>query len=260
MFKKESRQKLREKGWDAVMEGGNPSQSRGRIEEQVIIALADLALLNEKMPIEYRDKLFNVRNFKNLFDTLIYNNDLKDTVRLDMALYLMKKSIETFKEIFAEINKDSYTIANLINDPLDRAYDICDELVHKVKISQSQTNLSDSQKTYLCSWYKIRKRDRNILRGFIKNMVKFIPKNFDINHDLQEDIITGKFENNEGRVYRIKFTINKVESTAFLLIQSIGDHFQQIFTIYNRNDEYLLFYAPSGFEKGFTASITDSLV
>jgi hypothetical protein len=261
MLKNETRKMLKKKTWsDFLKESGNPSQKKGRIEEQVIVALADLVLLYEKMDKEDRNVLFNLHNLKKLFDTLQNAYDLNDIVKMDVALYMMKKSIEIFKEKCSENNKDSYTIANLINEHLDKAFDICDDLVNREKISQSQGNSTKSQEKYLCSWYKIIKRDRNILKEFIKNKVKFIPKNFDIYHDLKTDIISGQFENNEGRIYTIKFTINKVESTAFLLIQSVGDHFQQRFTIHNRNDEYLLYYSPSGFEKGFTASLTDSLV
>lgn len=99
-----------------------------------------------------------------------------------------------------------------------------------------------------------------MLRDFIKNIMKFIPKNFDINHDLQEDIIKGQFKDNDGLVYIIKFTIDKIQSKAFLRIEFHNNILRQEFTLKEKNGEYLLYYEPSGFSNEGSASLADSFI
>jgi len=249
------KKKLLEKGWlEALKEGGNISQSRGRITDQTIIALSDLALLYKKMPKEERDELFNLYNLRRFFDTILSPEDLNNVTKLDFVTYLIRMSINLFKEKYTESSKDTSTIASLVNDYLDKAADICEEITYKEKLNQSKFEIGDKKKEYLCEWHKIPTRDKIRLKDFIKSNMSFTPQNFVI-FNKKDDEIKGSFSDKSGLNFEVVFTLNKREKHAYLRINRIFPSMEnnplyasQKFIINQIKDEYLLYYEKSTFK------------
>jgi hypothetical protein len=243
MFRKPIREKLKTEGWTAVIKkGGNASQSKNRTNELVLIALSDIVLLYNKLPREDRDELFSLRNLRNIFDTILSVDFADNITNLEIATYLMKKSMEIFKEKFNEVNKDTTTIANLISDPLDKALNICEEITYKEKLNSNKFEVTNENIRYLCSWDKILTRDRLRFKDYIKSGMKFIVRKFEIQrnqHNVNQ--IIGSFEDNLGKKFSFSLILYEVDKYASLKIQAIDFNTQRDFSIKSSDGEYLLY-------------------
>lgn len=255
IFHSDTNKRLREQGWLAVInEGGNPSQARSRITESAIAALSELGLLYRKMPIEERDELFNLYNLKRFFDTLLSTECLNSVTKLDFVTYLIRLSINLFKEKYTESNKDTNTVTSLVNDYLDKAAAICEEIAYKEKLNQSKFELENKKMEYLCEWYKIPTRDKIRFKDFIKSNLNFVPQNFIVYH-YKDDEIRGSFSDNYDQNFEIILTLNRMGKRAFLRINHIFASMEnnpiyasQNFIINQTKDEYLLYYEKSTFK------------
>jgi hypothetical protein len=255
IFHSDTNKRLREQGWlAAINESGNPSQARSRFTESAIAALSELGLLYRKMPLEERDELFNQNNLKRFFDTLLSTQDLNSVTKLEIVTYLIRLSINVFKEKYTESNKDTNTIASLVNDYLDKAVAICEEITYKEKLNQSKFELQNKKMEYLCEWYKIPTRDKIRFKNFIKINLNFVPQNFIIYH-YKDDEIRGSFSDNSDQNFEIILTLNRMVKRAFLRINRVFTSMEnnplyasQNLIIKQTKEEYLLYYEKSTFK------------
>jgi hypothetical protein len=249
MFRRPFIEKLEEEGWEeAIKEGGNPSQTRNRTNELFYLALSDIVLLYKKLPTKERDELFSLPNLKNFFDTIVSDDTTNGIANLEIASYLMEKSAEIFKEKFTENNKDTATIANLVNDSLDKASNICKEITYKEKLEQKGFEISDESITYLCSWNKMLNRDKYRLKDHIRKGLRFAINEFELyrkKNNVNE--LEGSFKDNLGKIYDFTLILHKSERYVSLRIKGNLLYANQDFPIESRNGEYLLYYKKDSF-------------
>jgi hypothetical protein len=253
MFKKPIRDKLRKHGWlEVAKEGGNESQSWRRTKDNVTTAISDMRLLYNKLPQDKREELFNLQNFKDLFDILIYPINLSDLVKLEIANYLVSKSILLFQSIHRGQNENTRTLSSVVNDYLKKAIEICNDITYRERLDHiNNNNLPKEGLTYLASWNEIVDREENNLRSFISDLIdKLIGEIYlEMSYDKKE--ISGKvIEYYTSEPYDMRLTISDTKDRADLLISNEnGFKATQQFIVKSYNYDYLLYYRTSEIEK-----------
>lgn len=188
MFKLPFRIKLSKHGWlEASKEGGNQSQTLRRIKVYMKQDLADMTLLYKKLPKEKRDQLYNQENFSDIFELLLEHDNYDDPVKSSIAVSLVEKSLDYFKVEFSEQNKNTQVISSVIIDQLDKAKEICKDIVYKQKFKNIQHELPKEGLRYLASWSEIVVREKGNLESFLAEVLDLIPDKLNIHYSYYDE-------------------------------------------------------------------------
>jgi hypothetical protein len=252
MFQKPFRKKLMKHGWlEAAKEGGNESQSWRRAKNNVITAISDMILLYQKLPQDKRNELFKLQNFKDFFDILLLYEKPQNLVKLDIANYLITKSIYLFQIEHSLQNKNTQVLASVINDYLKKALEICNDIIYKEKLSRIDIKIPKEELRYLCRWSEIVTREKNELGFFLADVMDLIMDKIDLTMSYDKKEIYGNCIGayNEGS-YDLRLTLNHSKDKANLIISNEkGLNEIQQFTVKTKDDDYLLYYGKLEIDK-----------
>jgi hypothetical protein len=245
MFSKPLRAKLIKHNWLKVAkDSGNESQLWRREKDNVLRAISDIVLLNKKLPQEKRDELYNLQNFKNVFDALLSFENTNTLVKLEISQYLLQKSIKIFKREHLRQNKNTPVSAEIINDYLNKALEICKDIAYKDKIKQTPLEIQKEGIRYLCSWSEVIEREKRNLQDFIVDLTGLMPIKFNLRYiDSKKNKITGDFEDQSGDKCYIELTLGYTKDKANLLIYDKKDYeVKEEITVKQKNNDFLLYY------------------
>ncbi|MDN5845540.1 MAG: hypothetical protein L0H53_04620 [Candidatus Nitrosocosmicus sp.] len=245
MFKEAFRIKLKEQGWlDAIKEGGNEYQSWRRIKNNTQTTIDDLILLYEKLPQEKRDEIFNLKNFEGLFNHILTPWEPNNETRLEMANFLIKKSIFLFKREFSFQNKNTVVLNSVISDYLEKAIEICKDIFYISKMDQVPKEIPKDSLKYLCSWSEVTTREKNNLQQFIADKYGIFPFEFNINFNMSNKFeIKGDFNDQGGEEYFFQLKLNLSALNAVLIIYNKKKYkTTEEFIIKQKNDDYPIYY------------------
>lgn len=246
MFSKPLRAKLIKHNWLKVAkDSGNESQLWRREKDNVLRALSDIVLLNKKLPQEKRDELYNLQNFKNVFDVLLSFENANKLVKLEISQYLLQKSIMVFKWENSRQNKNTSAMAEIINDYLYKALDICKDIAYKEKIKQIPLEIQKEGIRYLCSWSEITERENRNLQEYIVHRFGLVPDKLNLHHNYPNHEIKGEFEyfGEPSGKYYIKLTLNGLKDKASIMIHDKkGYEEEEQLIVKQKNEDYLIYY------------------
>ncbi len=259
MFKKPFRSKLIKHTWlEVIKEGGNEYQTFRRINDGMIEDLADMVLLYKKLPKEKRDELFTQENFKDIFNLLLEHEKYDDSMKLSIAVFLVEKSLQFFKIEFSKQNRNTQVIANVINDQLDKAKEICKDIVYNQKMKNIEPEFPKEELRYLASWNELAVREKGELENFLATVMDLIPEKFDLHYSSINNSYYGDFQEvNYKDNFYLHLELNNVKDKAILTVTPDGGFKESIqFTVKPHEDDYLLYYGRSEIEKMKSKGIT----
>lgn len=259
MFKKPFRCKLSQQSWlEVIKEGGNESQTFRRINDSMKIDLEDMVLLYKKLPKVKRDELYTQENFEDILNLLLKHEIYDDPIKLSIAVFLVEKSLDFFKIEFLKQNRNTLVIANVINDQLDKAKEICKDIVYKQKMKNINLEFPKEELRYLASWNELAVREKRELEFFLADVMDLIPDKVNLNYSSINNSFFGDFQE---FYYKDKFYIhlelNNAKDKAILTLTSAGGLKESIqFTVKPHENDYLLYYGKSEVEKMKSKGIT----
>ena len=229
-------------------EMSNPSKTWKDFKRITITAVNDMALLYPKLSPEKRDELYNLQNFKKLFDTLLSTREANSLEELDIAVYAIEKSINVFKKRYIDQNINTLVLASVITDYLEKTLEICKDISYKEKLKLHLPEFENRKIGYLCSWNEIVGREKKYLLNFIEYYLDYHPLELNINYYDSGKRISGYFnglteEKEEPTKYYVKLIMNNIKDEATLVIDD-GQGFKesQKFIVKSKGNDYLLFY------------------
>lgn len=247
MFNKKTRKELLELNTLRFTkdESSNPSGRWNRWKNQLNTEINDAVLLYQKLPLQKKNELYNLQTFKKLLDILLDEGELNPT-KIELADYCVRKSIKIFTKKFKSANPSTPALSSVINDYLDKASDICQDISYRERRSEMNRKFPVEDNRYLFTWDDVTKREKGRLTNYLSHVLNILVDEIKLIQYHRRNSIKGTIKDIHDLNYSIEITRDIARKKAKLIIQNNeGFSVEKLFDMKPDNGKHLVYYEKS---------------
>lgn len=223
-------------------ESANPSGRWKRWKKQLNTEISDAVLLYQKIPLEKKNELYNLQTFRNLLDILLDDREI-NPVKIELAEYCVRKSIQLFIRELKLQNPSTPALSNVINDYLEKASEICQDISYKEKRNQLGLKYSTENERYLFTWEYVSKREKRRLISYLSHVMNILVDDIKLFQYHRQNIIKGTIKDIHDLSYNIEITRDIARQKAMLIVFN-DDGFleEKLFEMKIEKENHIVYY------------------